>query len=304
MAPLYTISETERETGIGRDTLRVWERRYGFPTPQRNARGEREYSHDQVGRLRLIKQLLDNGLRPGKLLSLNLPQLQQLAQQSQSEQSLSDEVHQIVQLLGSTKGSAVRAQLEQLLLQHGLRFFLTELVAPLNQAVGEAWFNGRLGVLEEHCYVEELRSLLTGAMQSLPAPHTGLRALLTTLPGEQHGVGLLMVSCILALEGVELLQLGIQTPLEEIRRGAVENRCRLVGISCSSYLQRRSIVSQLVRLRATLPKEIALWAGGAGAAELTSLPHGIQLFSNLHQIPAALDKLRTQDVPGSASISQ
>lgn len=303
MGPMYTISDAERETGIGRDTLRVWERRYGFPTPQRNPRGEREYSHDQVGRLRLIKQLLDTGLRPGKLLSLNLPQLQQLAQQSQSEQSLSDEVHQILQLLGSTKGGAVRARLEQLLLQHGLRFFLTELVTPLNQAVGEAWFHGRLGVLEEHRYVEELRSLLTGAMQSLPAPHTGLRALLTTLPGEQHGVGLLMVACILALEGVELLQLGVQTPPEEIRRGAVENRCRLVGISCSSYLQRRSIVSQLVRLRAVLPKEIALWAGGAGVAELMSLPSGIQRFRDLHQIPAALDKLRTQDVPASASAS-
>ena len=299
MHPLYAISDVERETGIGRDTLRVWERRYGFPKPQRNPRGEREYSHDHVERLCLIKQLLDSGLRPGKLLSLNLQQLQQLAQQSQPQQALSDEVRQVVYLLANDSGTTVRAKLEQLLQQHGLRLFLIELVAPLNQAVGEAWFHGRLGVLEEHRYVEELRSLLTVAMQSLPSPRSGLRALLTTLPGEQHGVGLLMVACILALEGVEVLQLGVQMPAEEIRRGAVENHCRLVGISCSNHLQRRTIVSQLVRLRTTLPKEIDLWAGGAGAVELTSLPHGIQLFSNLHQIPAAIDKLRTRDMPDS-----
>jgi DNA-binding transcriptional MerR regulator len=32
----YSIGVIERDTGIGRDTLRVWERRYGFPDPVRN----------------------------------------------------------------------------------------------------------------------------------------------------------------------------------------------------------------------------------------------------------------------------
>ena len=136
MHPLHSISDVERETGIGRDTLRVWERRYGFPTPQRNQHGEREYGHEQVERLRLIKQLLDSGLRPGKLLSLSLPQLQQKAQQSRPHQTLSDEVRQVVRLLANDSGTALRATLKQLLQQHGLRLFLTELVAPLNQAVG------------------------------------------------------------------------------------------------------------------------------------------------------------------------
>lgn len=38
---LYPISVIERDTGIGRDRLRVWERRYGFPDPVRNAKGAR-----------------------------------------------------------------------------------------------------------------------------------------------------------------------------------------------------------------------------------------------------------------------
>ncbi len=41
---LFAISTVERNTGIGRDTLRIWERRYGFPTPERNDKGERVYS--------------------------------------------------------------------------------------------------------------------------------------------------------------------------------------------------------------------------------------------------------------------
>ena len=34
---LYSIGVVERDTGIDRDTLRVWERRYGFPEPVRRA---------------------------------------------------------------------------------------------------------------------------------------------------------------------------------------------------------------------------------------------------------------------------
>jgi len=65
------IASVERETGLSKDTLRVWERRYGFPTPERDANGERLYAPTQVQRLTQIKRLMDRGHRPGKLLALD-----------------------------------------------------------------------------------------------------------------------------------------------------------------------------------------------------------------------------------------
>jgi hypothetical protein len=67
---MASISQVERETGLSKDTLRVWERRYGFPSPARNRNDERMYSDDQVQRLRVIRRLLDSGLRPGKIVGL------------------------------------------------------------------------------------------------------------------------------------------------------------------------------------------------------------------------------------------
>ena len=46
----------ERDTGVSRDTLRIWERRYGFLTPARNAKGERVYSAEQIRRLKVIRR--------------------------------------------------------------------------------------------------------------------------------------------------------------------------------------------------------------------------------------------------------
>lgn len=43
------ISVVERETGIPKDLLRMWERRYGFPEPARDAQGDRVYPREQAG---------------------------------------------------------------------------------------------------------------------------------------------------------------------------------------------------------------------------------------------------------------
>src|ERR1700761_4002546 len=68
--PLLSIAAVERETGLGKDTLRAWERRYGFPVPQRDASGIRGYPRALVDRLALIRRALLAGERPGRLLAL------------------------------------------------------------------------------------------------------------------------------------------------------------------------------------------------------------------------------------------
>ena len=65
--PTVSIAAVERDTGLSKDTLRVWERRYGFPQPERDAYGERVYPSEQVDKLRLVKRLMDQGHRPGKI---------------------------------------------------------------------------------------------------------------------------------------------------------------------------------------------------------------------------------------------
>jgi MerR family transcriptional regulator, light-induced transcriptional regulator len=291
-SPLYSITEIEQETGISRDTLRVWERRYGFPAPLRNQRSERLYTGQQLNRLRLLKQLLDCGMRPGKLVQLDEQQLRQLTSQDEITAAASADVETLLKTLTNGPRYALLAQLEALQLQHGLRGFLTDVVAPMNLAVGEAWFTGRIGIFDEHNYAEQVRRVLTSALDSLPAGSDNLRVLLTTLPGELHGLGLLMVACMLCLEGAQVLLVGVQTPLEEIVRGAVENRCCVVGLSYSAHMGRRKIASQLVRLHKLLPENIRIWAGGSGVASLSFLQDRIRLFSDLRQIPEAVQALQ------------
>ncbi|WP_277057999.1 MerR family transcriptional regulator [Trichlorobacter lovleyi] len=286
-----TIADIERETGISRDTLRIWERRYGFPEPHRNQRSERNYNHEQLERLRLIKQLIDNGMRPGKLARLDQQKLQLLLKEHTDPPELSPVVADLLELIQDQMTGNIEQRLDQLLHQHGLPAFLTEIVAPLNHAVGKSWADGKIGVLDEHMYAEQIRMVLGRILKEVKPAPAAPRVLLTTLPGEQHGIGMLMVACMLGHEGAAPLVAGVQTPLDEIVRGAVSGGCSVVGISCSSYLQRRQITSQLVRLRSMLPREIRLWVGGEGVKGLTAMPSGIQLFQSLNQISTVLQQL-------------
>jgi MerR family transcriptional regulator, light-induced transcriptional regulator len=268
---LFSISDTERETGINRDTLRVWERRYGFPTPVRNKRGERTYNNATIERLRLLKQLLDRGMRPGKLVKQETEQLRLLAAQPTVATGLPAEVAELMEILVHGPHSTLPCRMEQSLRRQGLRSFLTELIAPMNSAVGEAWFSGSIGILEEHYYADTVVRVLNAALDALPGGAGNPRVLLTTFPGELHGIGLLMVACVLRLEGAQVLQLGVQTPIEEIVRGALMNRCDVVGLSCSKHLGRRTITAQLYKLR--------------------KLSGKIQFFSDLNQLPEAIRTL-------------
>src|SRR5437868_7782047 len=64
------IREVVRITGLRREQLYMWQRRYGFPSPLRDPFGDRVYPPDQVARLKLIKQLLSEGWRAGPVVPL------------------------------------------------------------------------------------------------------------------------------------------------------------------------------------------------------------------------------------------
>ena len=73
--PAYRSGVAARLAGLPVETLRVWERRYNLSDTNRSEHGQRLYSADQVRRLGLLKQLVDQGHPIGSLASLPDEQL-------------------------------------------------------------------------------------------------------------------------------------------------------------------------------------------------------------------------------------
>jgi DNA-binding transcriptional MerR regulator/methylmalonyl-CoA mutase cobalamin-binding subunit len=285
------ISAVERETGLSKDVLRVWERRYGFPKPDRDATGERHYAPDQVARLRVIRRLMDAGMRPGRLIQLDAGELDRLSAQNippPRDDAATDVAAELVRLLGTHDVPALQHMLAQQLMRQGLQRFVLETIAPLNRAVGEAWMRGELQIFEEHLYTEQLQVLLRSAIAAFPRRNAAPKVLLTTLPEEQHSLGLLMVEALLAAEGAQCVSLGTQTPVNDIALAATAHRAHVVALSFSAIFPVRVAGESLAALRRQLPSSSQVWVGGEMTRRLRRAVPGVRVVSELAGVLQAL----------------
>jgi DNA-binding transcriptional MerR regulator/methylmalonyl-CoA mutase cobalamin-binding subunit len=289
----FDIATVERETGIGKDTLRVWEKRYGFPVPVRTEREERLYPQPQVEQLRLIKRLIGNGLRPAKVVGLRVDELHALLSEVQTRQTeLPVHILDFVELIKSHQAPALRIALNRALLQQGLEDFLSKTITPLNQLVGEAWMRGEIRIFEEHQYSEQITSVLRNAISTIRDPDASPRVLLTTLPGEEHSLGLLMAEATMSLCGASCVTLGVQTPTQEIVSAVAAHRSDVVVLSFSEAIPVPQLKTGLQQARLALPEHVALWAGGSGVARQRLVIEGVQLMGPLADLRDAVENWR------------
>jgi len=295
--PPMRIADVERDTGIGKDTLRVWERRYQFPQPQRDELGDRLYPFEQVERLRVIRRLLDKGMRPGKVLGMDLSELRLLLDTHSSE-PVNPGRHAIclglVKLLRMHRSRELRESLNHLLLRDGLQKFITETIVPMNGIVGDYWIRGDLTVPEEHLYTEQVQNVIRHAIHSQEAPTSAPRVLFTTFPDEEHCLGILMVEAMCVAEGVHCTSLGTRIPLTDIARYAADGRYDVVAISFSAAYPSRNIIKDLKQFRELLAAPITIWVGGAGLNQKrVSLPN-VVVLTNIEGVPGLINDWRSR----------
>lgn len=295
----FNIAAVERDTGLSKDLLRMWERRYGFPTPARDAHGERIYSVAELERLRLIKRLIDKGFRPGKLLPLDPVELEQLLLDTSPapDGRTQTDWEPYLALLREGNLAALREALQRQLVLQGLQRFVLDTAAPLTMAVGEAWMRGSIRVHEEHAFSEILKSLLRHAI-ALFGTQGSPAILLTTLPDEEHGLGLLMAEALFMIAGARCISLGTRTPMLEIVDAAARHEVDCVALSFSASFPARQGTQQLRELRERLPADTEIWVGGGGASAL-QLPAGVY-GANSPESPSELIAAWRSRLPGSA----
>ena len=283
----YPIGVVERDTGIGRDTLRVWERRYGFPDPVRNEKGERSYPEIQLRRLQRIRRLLDRGMRPGKLLSLSEEALDELEASLQPEQTAepNETVSDMLDAIRAADAGQIASLLRMQYEKQGMQRFIVDTVIPLLNTVGELWLGGKLQVFQEHFLSEQLIRFLNAEIAGMQKGTGKPLVLLATLPGEEHTLGLLMVAAMLSSRGISTINLGGEVPMDQIGQAVEQFHADAVGITFSGAYQYNSIRAHLLELRELIADDVDIWTGGAGVRRLRKLPAGITKFKSLENLP-------------------
>lgn len=285
----------EQETGLSRDLLRKWRSRYGFPVPvYAREQGGWLYSDLQIAQLRLLRRLLDGGIRPGQIVGAPLERLEALLGELPCGDSACADrpvVEEMIELLGRNAVAELDALFDRERSKCSPSEFVIDLLAPLTTAVGDAWAAGRLAIYQEHLCTSLLMARLTVELRALRSQPAYPRVIFATPCEETHALGLLMARVVLADCGAECIDLGTQVPAAELAQAANACRADIVALSFSFAYPRRKVRPELLRLRQLLPDTVAIWAGGMGAEAIRRPPAGVQLFSDLGQAASALHEL-------------
>lgn len=224
----YTVNEVEERAKVAASTLRQWERRYGFPKPERTESGYRLYSDDDLQRIELMKQHIAEGIPASRAAEL----VKRLPPTPSGPRSLAVLKRELVEALSQLDEGAAERILSEAHALHTVEAVILELLQASIVEIGHLWHEGKVSIATEHfasSYVQgRLRSLLSAAGQVRNAP----AVIVACAPGEQHELGALVLAVMLRRAGYRLYFLGANTPLADLREMA--RRIRVMGVMISA----------------------------------------------------------------------
>ncbi len=288
----FSVGEIAARTGLRPATLRVWERRYGFPVPIRKPSGHRVYSETDLVRLTLIVRAMRLGLRAGDVVRRPEDELVRMVSSADASANLEGgpSLVDLVNCVAALDSGRLQVLLADQLEALGPSRFAIECLGPLLAQIGELWARGAIAVHQEHMASEIIQDVSRGVFRRYVS-NEGPLVLLTTLPGEQHALGITIAGLICVDRGFRVLVLGRETPPNEIVEATRLSGARVVGLSVSEATGRPETTACIKALRATLPGEVELMLGGSGSLHTRRGLSGVHYVHRPDSLARVLDLL-------------
>ncbi|MDG0818157.1 MerR family transcriptional regulator [Bdellovibrio svalbardensis] len=232
---LLDIDQVNQLTGLSHATLRNWEKRYGFPSPQRSQGGHRLFEVADIHKLREVVKLHKGGMKVREAIGQVIKGVAEVEVasgfQKNSQQTLSACLTQILEALYKYDVSTAEMHLSRL----GLRLSetdLLEMVYPnLLMQVGHDWERGHINVAQEHFSWSFLRTRLLNFFKMVRSDMQQPKALLATPSGELHEGGLLILAAYLMLRGWDIYYLGVNLPMHDLKHSCMAIQPDIVCLS-------------------------------------------------------------------------
>ncbi len=286
------IREVVRITGLRREQLYMWQRRYGFPSPLRDPFGDRVYPPEQVGRLKLIKQLLSEGWRAGAVVPLAESALQSMLGLTVEDPApLPAEIEIAVTLLAEHRIGELQNHLSKLLVGQGLRRFLETTLIPLNEAVHDRVVRGDMQNFQELRFADLAQRLLRDVTRLVRPTRDARHVLLATPPNDPNHLGLAILELLLFTDGVNCLTLGAGVPAQEIAGAASAYNVAVVVLLFDRGISGKIAGQEIRSLRHELPAGMPLIVSGRAVNLLAKPIADVRTAADFSSIIASMREL-------------
>jgi DNA-binding transcriptional MerR regulator/methylmalonyl-CoA mutase cobalamin-binding subunit len=281
--PGHPIEVAARRTGLSKDVLRAWERRYGVVNPARTESGRRLYSDHDILKLRLLRQATGSGRTIGSLVSHSTGELEVLVEEDQLEsverpgasEDASDSARQDLlrahreECLAAIRvfdDERLKAALSRAMISLRPVDLIDYMISPLMRDIGEMWSRDRLDSGHERLATNAVRATLRDVIGMLHNPDPAAPELIVATPsGQYHEIGAMLAAATASTANWHVTHLGSHIPAEDIAQAAMRRSARAVALSIVYPEDDEQLPAGLVKLWNLLPADVPIIVGGAAA---------------------------------------
>jgi DNA-binding transcriptional MerR regulator/methylmalonyl-CoA mutase cobalamin-binding subunit len=299
---MYTIKEAATRTGIPVALLRQWERRYAVVTPDRTPARYRRYDDAAIDRLRLMRQLVDDGWTPSNAASelqaltgadvqarldpRRAPSVRDDASWS-GPAAAEDLVDGFLTAAAALRPGAVESVLDEMFIRGSFEQVATHYLMPALRAVGSAWRDGTIDVAAEHLASAAVLRRLSAAFQASGSGWAADRPVLVGMPpGARHELGALAFAVIARRSGMSVLYLGPDLPVTDWVRAASDTNAWAAVIGVVSPADAKPALEVAAALQRDRPG-LLIGFGGSAVVDLPNVD-GLRLPADLVEANAVI----------------
>jgi MerR family transcriptional regulator, light-induced transcriptional regulator len=291
---IHRIHRVAKLTGLSKDVIRVWERRYGLVKPLRSSNRYREYSDEEVALLRFVKAQMEHGATIGSLAAEGHDSLvarMRVATPVSAEEQKPHErlLDDLIGSLDPLDKAGFERRLNGAVAVIPFEEAVQRILLPLQRRIGELWHQGRLNTAVEHYVTKIVQQKLFSVMNQLPVNEFGPRVLIACLEGETHEIGAQAVAYIAATKGCHVYYLGPNLPSSDLLTFCETIKPDLVLLSLTEVKPEAVVLQQLNELELLATRwSVAVGGQGARAIEDRLRDTKIELLDDLTALHSRL----------------
>jgi len=294
----YRIKQIAKMTGLSKEVLRVWEKRYRLVSPQRGPNRYRLYTEEDLKILKYLVKEIELGQSVGELSSLGKEEIW-ARMNSEKVEELDEETHTTDSLIKDLEKSLV--PLDQLAFEKRLRELMTLLpfdeifkrvLVPLQIRVGELWFDGKIDIAVEHYVTIQVKQKLFAIMNMLEI-RNGPKVVIACPPWELHEIGAQMVAYHCSTIGCQSILLGANLPLETLIKFCTDTNPDVVVLSLTSPISENKCRVYFAEISNHIIPICPVLVGGQGLYQREKHigNKNIKIIKDLHDLDEFLKKL-------------
>jgi DNA-binding transcriptional MerR regulator len=221
----FTIKDLENLTGIKAHTIRIWEQRYTFLKPQRTDTNIRYYSNNELKKILNIALLNRYGFKISHIGKMSDDDIHvKILGINNSEAQQERIINELIQKMIDLELVSFELIIDEHIRVKGIEKTIHKIIFPFMERIGVLWVTGHVNPAQEHLVSNIIRQKLIVGTQAISNLIPTKKTALLFLPeGEFHELGLLFIQFLLKNQGIGVLYLGTNIPLEDVDY-VVENK--------------------------------------------------------------------------------